>query len=274
MPGEKSPLPGHETHESGIPRELQPGNSYVLVVGGSRGIGAATAILLAEKGYNLAITYNKSREKALATLKEVEKRNPSGRHKLYKVDVASHEEVKKLALAIQADYPYLNGIVYSAGILQAGSIEDLTIEEWDTVLRVNLYGAFYTIKYTLPALQKAPWASIVLISSIAGETGNVVAGAAYSASKAGLIGLAKRLAVELAEHGIRVNAVAPSFVETDMTRRFLEDPHSREKIRNLHPLKIILQPEDVARAIHFLLDPVESRGITGHILSINAGRRT
>lgn len=254
--------------------DRRPSDHNILIIGGSRGIGAETARLFSCKGYNVAITYNKSHEKARKVLEDVRACNSRGNHKLYKLDVRSYEQVRQLTSQIGRDYPHLNILVYAAGILQYGSIEQLTPQEWHNVIETNLTGAYYTTRELLPLLKKAPWASIVYIASIAGETGNVVAGAAYSASKAGLIGLTKRLAVELAKYKIRVNAVAPSFVETDMTKQFLDTEENREKVRKLHPLEIVLQPRDIANAIYFLADPQQSRGITGHILSINAGRRT
>lgn len=262
---------------AGLPdhrEEDRPPDRYALIIGGSRGIGAETARLFACNRYNVAITYNKSRERALETLEKVRECNPHGSHHAFKVDVRLYGDVEELARRIEGEYPYLNVLVYSAGILQLGGIEELEPREWREVIDTNLTGAYYATKALLSSLRRAPWASIVYVSSIAGESGNVVAGPAYAASKAGLIGLAKRLAVELAGYGIRVNTVAPSFVETDMTRQFLDTPEKREKVRNLHPLRIILQPRDVANAILFLADPVWSRGITGHTLSINAGRRT
>jgi len=155
-----------------------------------------------------------------------------------------------------------------------GGLDETSLEEWEETIRVNLTGVFLVTKALLPLLRRAPWASVVNIASIAGQTGNVVAGVAYAASKAGVIGLTKRLAVQLAGEGIRVNAVAPSFVETDMTRGFLDTPEKRERVARLHPLGIILKPEDVAEAVLFLADQRRSRGITGHVLSINAGRLT
>ena len=250
----------------------RPTDRYAVVVGGSRGIGAETARLLARTGYIVAVSYNKSRDQAERLVKEIQQYSPGSF--AFHVDVSDPASVAEARRRVEERLPRVDALVYSAGILQLGGIEELEPDEWDKVLRVNLYGAYYTIRSFLPLLRKSPNPAIVAISSIAGETGNVVAGPAYAASKAGLIGLVKRLAVELAPHGIRVNAVAPSFVETDMTREILEDPVKREEIKKLHPLGIILKPRDVAEAILFLLDPVKSRGITGHILSINAGRRT
>ena len=164
-------------------------------------------------------------------------------------------------------------LVNNAGVFHVGGIEETRLEDWEHVVRVNLTGVFLVTKTFLPMLKKAPWASIVNLASIAGQTGNIAASAAYAASKAGVIGLTRRLAVELARYGIRVNAVAPSFVETDMVRSFIDTPEKRKKIEELHPLRMIIQPEDVAEAVYFLATPA-SRAITGHVLSINAGRLT
>ena len=245
---------------------------FAFVVGGSRGIGRATVLLLAERGYSVGLSYVKAGGEASRVVEEALGRGASDSFAI-RLDASSWSDVVDAVNVVSARFPFLNILVYSAGVLQVGSVEELDPGEWDRVIGVNLSGAFYVVKGFLPLLKRAPWASIVFVSSIAGQTGNVYAGTAYAASKAGLIGLTKRLAVELAGYGIRVNAVAPSFVETDMTRRFLEDPESRRRIMELHPLRMILKPVDVARAILYLAEPA-SNGVTGHVLSINAGRYT
>jgi len=248
--------------------------SYAVVTGASRGIGRATAIALAEAGASgVAVLYRASTRRAeevVSILKSLGARESFA----FQVDVSSWESVRRAADAVGARFPHVNVLVNNAGIIQFGSIEELSPEEWGRVIAVNLTGAFHMVKALLPLLERAPWAAVVNVASIAGQTGNVVAGVAYAASKAGLIGFTKRLAVELAPRGIRVNAVAPSFVETDMTRDYLATPEARERIKTLHPLGVILEPSDVAEAILFLADPERSRGITGHVLSINAGRYT
>ena len=244
-----------------------------IVFGGSRGIGRATVLELASHGYSVGIVYHRNRAAAEYTLERARQLG-APRAAMARADAASWDETRAAIEELVEALGGLNALVYSSGILQLEGILDLEPETWRRVIEVNLTGAYHAVRAALPHLLKAEWASIVLVASIAGQTGNIVAGPAYAASKAGLIGLTKRLAVELAPHGIRVNAVAPSFVETDMTRHLLQDPQQRRKIQALHPLGIILQPEDVAKAIHFLIDPTQSRGITGHILSINAGRYT
>ncbi|WP_062662700.1 SDR family NAD(P)-dependent oxidoreductase [Aeropyrum camini] len=246
---------------------------YALITGGSRGIGRATALRFAREGWSVVVAY---RRRADLAEKVVEEAKRLGAPEAYAVgvDVGDPASVSSMSSRVGELVPYLNVVVNAAGVLQLGGVEETSIEEWEETLRVNLTGVFLMTRSLLPLMKRAPWASIVNVASIAGETGNVVAGVAYSASKAGVIGLTKRLAVQLASLGIRVNAVAPSFVETDMTRSFLDTPEKRERIASLHPLRIILKPEDVAEAILFLADPSRSRGITGHVLSINAGRRT
>ena len=248
--------------------------SYVVITGASRGIGRATALAFAQAGARgVAVIYRSQRREAERVVRELSKLGASDSLAV-QADVASWGDVERAARVVGERWPHVNVLVNNAGIIQVGGVEETSPEEWSRTLSVNLTGAFHAVKAFLPLLRRAPWASVVNVASIAGQTGNVVAGIAYSASKAGLIGFTKRLAVELAPHGIRVNAVAPTFVETDMTRRWLEDPEGRERVRSLHPLGVILEPRDVAEAILFLADPQRARGITGHVLSINAGRYT
>jgi 3-oxoacyl-[acyl-carrier protein] reductase len=248
--------------------------SYVAVItGGSGGIGRATAIKFASNGFKVIITYRSRHKEAERTVRDSLKAGAPEAYAIY-LDVTDPASIEAFAREVEKIASKVNVLVNNAGVLQVGGIRETTLEEWERTIKVNLTGPFLVTKSLISLMMKAEWASIVNVSSIAGETGNVVAGVAYSASKAGLIGFTKRLAVELAPAGIRVNAVAPSFVETDMVRQFIDTPEKRERTRSLHPLGIILKPEDVAEAIYFLAVPWMSRGITGHILRINAGRYT
>ncbi|GAB6148086.1 SDR family NAD(P)-dependent oxidoreductase [Stetteria hydrogenophila] len=246
---------------------------YALVTGGSRGIGRATVLRFAREGWSVVVAYRERRDKAEEAAREARRLGAPEAYTV-QVDVGDPASVESMAREVSGLVPYLNVLVNSAGILQVGGLEETGLEEWERTIRVNLTGVYLVTRALLPLLEKAPWASIVNVASIAGESGNVAAGIAYAASKAGVIGFTKRLAILLAPKGIRVNAVAPSFVETDMVREFLDTPEKREKVRSLHPLGIIIKPEDVAEAILFLAHPEKSRAITGHVLSINAGRRT
>ena len=246
---------------------------FVVVTGGDRGIGRATAIRFAREGFSVIITYRIDKDAAKRVVNELLSAGATSAM-YYQVDVSDLGSVKRFADQLSSLIEHLNVLVNNAGIIDFSGLEDVTPERWDEVIRVDLYGPFYVTKALLPLMKRAPWASIVNVSSISGQTGNVVAGIAYAAAKAGLIGLTKKLAIELARFSIRVNAVAPSFVETDMTAPFLSDPKLRSQVISMHPLGRIARPEDVAEAIYFLANPDRSGNITGHVLSINGGRYT
>ena len=245
-------------------------DGYVFVTGGDRGIGRAIVVKFASSNFNVAFSYHRNRSAAEETLKLIEEFGVDGFY--IQMDVADAESVKRGFSEVLMRFPYLNVLVNNAGIVFFGTIDETSVEDWRRVINVNLTGVFLTTKFFLPLLRKASWASIVNIASIAGQTGNVVASAVYCASKAGVIGLTRRLAVELAPK-IRVNAVAPSFVETDMVREFIDTPEKRRRVIDLHPLRDIAKPEDVAEAVYFLATE-KSRFITGQILGINGGRFT
>ncbi len=243
---------------------------YVFVTGGDRGIGRAIVLKFAGNGFYTVFSYYRNREAAEETLARV--RGVGGEGFYLQLDVGCEESVARAYKEVSSRVPYLNVLVNNAGVIFFGGIEDTSLSDWNRVINVNLTGVFLVTKYFLPLLRRAPWASIVNLASIAGQTGNVVASAAYCASKAGVIGLTRRLAVELAPH-IRVNAVAPSFVETDMVRQFIDTPEKKRKIAELHPLKDIARPEDIAETVYFLATPA-SRFITGQIIGVNGGRLT
>ena len=244
---------------------------YVFVTGGDRGIGRATVLKFAKEGFAVGFSYFRNRSGAEETLRAVEELGGEGF--FIQMDVSNEESVRRGAEEVAKRFPYLNVLVNNAGVITFKGIEELSLEEWSWVINVNLTGTFLVTKYMLPLLRKAPWASIVNLASIAGQSGNVFASPAYCASKAGVIGLTRRLATELAPH-IRVNAVAPSFIETDMVRSFIDTPEKRRRVEEAHPLKRIGRPEDVAEAIYFLAVPEHSGFITGQVLGINGGRLT
>ncbi|MET1100950.1 MAG: SDR family oxidoreductase [Pyrodictiaceae archaeon] len=242
----------------------------VFVTGGSRGIGRAIVLAFAREGYNIFFTYLHSREAAKKVAEEA-KSLGAGLVEPIWMDVADPKSVQRAYEEVQKRTEYLNVLVNNAAIFHVGSIEETSLEDWERVMRVNATGVFLVTKTFLPLLRKAPWASIVNIASIAGQTGHIAASAAYAASKAAVIGLTRRLAVELAPR-IRVNAVAPSFVETDMVRDLIDTPEKRASVKKLHPLQDIAKPEDVAEAVLFLADPARSRFITGQVIGVNGGR--
>ncbi len=246
-------------------------NGYVFITGGDRGIGRATVLKFIENNYYVIYSFHRNREAAEETYNLIREKNGEGFY--LQMDVTNPENVLEAYNIVSKRIPYLNILVNNAGILHVGNIEDMKLEDWEKTIKVNLTGMFIVTKTFLPLLKKDPWASVINISSIAGQTGNIVASTAYAASKAGVIGFTRRLAIELAPHGIRVNAVAPSFVETDLVKEYINTPEKREKIRRLHPLNDIAKPEDIAETIYFLATPL-SRFITGQVIGVNGGRLT
>jgi len=243
---------------------------YVFVTGGDRGIGRAVVLRFARAGYSVGFSYYRNERAAEEALDLVMKTGAEGFY--IQMDVSDESSVRRGAEEVARRVPYLNVLVNNAGVVSFSKVEETSLEEWEWILGVNLTGTFLVTKHFLPLLRRAPWASVVNLASIAGQTGNVYASAAYCASKAGVIGLTKRLAIELAP-SIRVNAVAPSFVETDLVREFMDTPEKRKKVEELHPLRDIARPEDVAEAVYFLATPA-SRFVTGQVLGINGGRLT
>ena len=209
-----------------------------LVTGGSRGIGRACAVELAKAGCNVAITYAGNEQKAIETVKELE--NLGVKAKSYKFDVSNREEASKKVEEIHADFETIDILVNNAGITRDNLIIRMSDEEWDNVINTNLTGVFNVTKPVCKIMMKQRQGAIINMASIAGVMGN--AGQTnYSSAKAGLIGFTKSLAKELASRNIRVNAVAPGFIQTDMTKGL-----DGEKIAEHIPLKRLGEPEDIA----------------------------
>ena len=237
----------------------------VIVTGGSRGIGRAICIKLAKEGYNVIFNYSKNNTEAEKTIKECEKYNVVV--KGYKADIIDSDECQELVRKAIDEFGSIDVLVNNAGITRDSLIMRMKDEDFNDVLRVNLSGTFYMIKAVSKYMIKNRSGSIINMSSIVGLTGN--AGQInYSASKAGIVGLTKSAAKELASKKIRVNAIAPGMIDTDMTRVLSED--IRNKIIDSIPLKEIGKPEDIANAVAFLASDM-SRYITGQILSVDGG---
>lgn len=235
----------------------------VLVTGSSRGIGRAIVIDLAKAGYDPVVHCVKSLDEARKTAEELKSLGASG--DILNFDVSNREE----SLNVLNDYVKKNGafygVVLNAGIVSDNSFPAMSGDEWDRVLRTNL-DSFYNVLNPLimPMVLSRIRGRIVVVSSLSGELGN--AGQAnYAAAKAGLIGAAKSLAVELAPRGITVNCVAPGFVETDMTASL----PSEEIVKSI-PMRRFAKPSEVASLVKFLLSE-ESSYITRQVISINGG---
>jgi len=235
-----------------------------LVTGASRGIGRAVALKLASEGATVIVTAT-SEQGAATTAEAITA--AAGTAKAVKLDVTQPAEVEALFSTLVAEYGRLDILVNNAGITKDGLLMRMKESDWDAVLDTNLKGAFLCTREAAKIMTKARSGRIINISSVVGEMGN--AGQAnYCASKAGMFGMTKSVARELAKRNITVNAVAPGFIETDMTSVLSEKV--RESLVQQIPLERLGSAEDVANAVYFLASPLSSY-VTGHVLSVNGG---
>jgi 3-oxoacyl-[acyl-carrier protein] reductase len=240
-------------------------NQVAVVTGSGRGIGHAIAVRLAQEGARIA-SVSRTEANAKKTADEINATRPDAA-KAYAVDVADQDAVQTAAGQILEDFGRVDILVNNAGVTRDGLSMRMSLEDWDTVLNTNLKGAFVFTQALMRPMIKQRSGRIINISSIAGLTGN--AGQAnYSASKAGLIGLTKTLARELASRGITVNAVAPGLIETDMTTVLSEE--IRAAILQKVPLGKLGDPDDIAGAVAYLASP-EAKYITGQVLTVDGG---
>ena len=237
----------------------------VLITGASRGIGAACARAFAEAGYDVAVNYRQSEEKARALVEEL--RSLGVMAMCVQADVAESAQVNKMFETVTAEFGAVDVLVNNAGVSHIGLLTDMTDEEWDRLIATDLSGAFYCSRAALPSMIRAHSGVIVNIASMWGEVG-ASCEAAYSAAKAGVIGLTKALAKEVAPSGIRVNAVSPGVVMTDMMRGFSDD--DIKALKEETPLDTLGTPEDIANTVLFLASD-KARIITGQVVSVNGG---
>ncbi|HEY3738414.1 MAG TPA: 3-oxoacyl-[acyl-carrier-protein] reductase [Bryobacteraceae bacterium] len=235
-----------------------------FVSGASRGIGRACALSLAGAGHRVVLA-----ARSLANLESVASELRALGREVYTVelDLASPDSIKAAFAQTAKDFGRIDILVNNAAITKDGLAVRMKKDDWDTVIQTNLTGAFLAIQQVLPGMMKERWGRIINISSVVGESGNP-GQSNYVASKAGLIGLTKSIAQEMASRNITVNAVAPGFIATDMTA-VLPDT-VKESILSRIPLKRLGNPEDVASAVTFLASD-QSAYITGHVLDVNGG---
>jgi 3-oxoacyl-[acyl-carrier protein] reductase len=239
-------------------------NRIAMVTGASRGIGRACALELARAGAKVALA-----ARQIDKLEEVagEIRAAGGEAFIAPMDLSSHDSIKEAFSIVVRDFGPVNILVNNAAVTRDGLAMRMKPADWDAVIQTNLSGTFYCIQQVLSPMIRERWGRIVNVSSVVGESGN--AGQAnYVASKAGVIGLTKALAQELASRTITVNAVAPGFIETDMTA-VLKEEIKTSVLANI-PLKRFGKPEDIAAAVRFLCSE-EASYITGHVLDVNGG---
>lgn len=236
-----------------------------LVTGASRGIGKEIALTLAGYGADVIVNYNGSKEKAEEVVNEIK---TLGRKAVaVQCNVAEEEASGKMITEMLAEFGHIDILVNNAGITKDNLIMKMTGEDFDTVVNTNLKGVFNTIKHMYRPFLKQRSGRIINLSSVSGVLGN--AGQAnYAASKAGVIGLTKSVARELASRSITVNAVAPGYIETDMTGAMSDA--AREATLSQIPLKRVGQPKDIAETVAFLASDKASY-ITGQVISVDGG---
>ena len=237
---------------------------YALVTGGSRGIGRAICIKLAEQGYNILINYKSNEAEANKTAEMVRQKNVQA--ELLKFDVSNKNEVDSILggwVEKNKETP-IEVLVNNAGIREDALMIWMTEEQWKNVLGSSLDAFYYVTRQVLNGMLASKYGRIVNVVSLSGIKG-MPGQTNYSAAKAGVIGATKALAQEVARRGVTVNAVAPGFIRTDMTQDLNE-----QELKGLIPMKRFGEPEEVADAVVFLASPKASY-ITGNVLSINGG---
>lgn len=232
-----------------------------LVTGASRGIGKACALELAKAGYDVVVNYAGNEIAAAETVSEIKKLGTNAVP--MKFDVSDKDSVNKAIEQIVAEFGRIDVLVNNAGITKDGLFIRMNAEAWEAVINTNLNSAYYVTQPISKIMMKQRSGCIINMSSVAGVYGN--AGQAnYSAAKAGMIGFTKALAKELASRGIRVNAIAPGFIQTDMTKDLNTD-----KIVDVIPLKKLGTPDDIAKTVKFLAE--DATYITGQVIGVDGG---
>ncbi len=242
-------------------------NKVALVTGGSRGIGASTALMFARAGADVAITYSSNDRRATETINKIEGLGRKGR--AYKGDNSKDEVVREIVTSVRKDFGKIDILVNNAGIWTYGEIDSMTEETWEATMNLNLKGTFLFCKYVVPIMKAQGGGKIINISSTAGQRGEAFH-SHYAASKGGIISFTKSLASELASHNILVNSVAPGWVDTEMCAEVFSDPNYKEEVRRTIPLGKIPTGDDIAGPIIFLASSLANH-ITGEILNVNGG---
>ncbi|MCJ7602433.1 MAG: 3-oxoacyl-[acyl-carrier-protein] reductase [Desulfobulbaceae bacterium] len=236
-----------------------------VVTGGSRGIGKALCLRLAGMGATVVVNYVSRPDAAEATVASIQE--AGGNAVACQFDVADSEQVQAAFKKILADFGRVDILVNNAGITRDGLIAMMKEQAWDEVIDTNLKGAFNCIKAVSRPMMKQRWGRIVSITSVIGFAGN--AGQAnYAAAKAGMVGLTRSVAKELASRGVTVNGVAPGYIDTDMTKELAEE--ITEKIKAEIPMNSLGTVEDVAAAVAYLVSE-EARYVTGQFIHVNGG---
>jgi len=233
-------------------------DKVVLVTGGNRGIGAAIVHLLQQLGARVAYTYRSEPNDESTAL-------------AIQADVTDKDAMETAIDLVEQKFGSVYGVVANSGITRDNFFHKLTSEDWDAVIDTNLKGVYHTFLPVIPKLYEQGEGSLVSITSISGERGNL-GQTNYSASKSALIGFTKSLAREAARYGVRVNAVSPGFIETEMVQAIPDQV--KDRIVSEIPLRRFGKPEEIAWTVAFLLSPIASSYITGEVLRVNGAHHT
>jgi len=244
---------------------MTPDNQVAVVTGGSRGIGKAISLELASKGKKIAIVYRTNKEKALETLKEVERSGTEGL--IFQADITRWSDIESVIEGVLTKWGRIDILINNAGVTRDNLLIKMTEEEWEDVIDVDLKGAFICTRLAVRSMMKNRWGRIVNIASVIGEIGNI-GQANYTAAKAGVIGFTKACAREFSRWNITVNAVAPGYIETEMTS-ILDEKVKIEYLDRI-PLGRFGKAEEVAKVIGFLVSE-DASYITGQVINIDGG---
>jgi acetoacetyl-CoA reductase len=247
------------------PRQNKLYGAVAIVTGAARGIGRAIAKELGSAGARVVVDYAHSKEAAEALVAELKAHGALDALAI-QADVADATQAAALIAQTVERFGRIDVLVNNAGITADHSLKNMTVEEWDRVVRVDLNSCFYTVKAAFPHFVRQQGGAVINISSFVGQEGNF-GQANYSAAKAGILGFTKTAALELARYGVTVNAVCPGFIETEMYDKIPEN--AREAILKRIPLGRIGRPEEVARCVRYLVE--DGQYITGQSISINGG---
>lgn len=238
-------------------------DKVALITGASRGIGRAIALRFAAEGCNIAFTYSQNEAAAKQVLDEVVKNGVECR--MYKSDAAEFENAHALVTEVVKDFGHIDVLVNNAGITRDALMLRMTEDKWDEVITTNLKSAFNYTHAVMPLMMRQRSGSIISMSSLVGLTGNA-GQASYAASKAGIIALMQSVAKEMGSRGVRANAIAPGYIETDMTNAIPDQ--IKQDMTKMIPMQRVGSPDEVAKVALFLASDLSSY-VSGQVISVN-----